>query len=112
MKPALTVLIALLLSPLAACGDVRVETVNLPMRDGVKLATDVYRDDAVSKAPAILMRTPYDRTNQKGNAEQYVAEGLCGRHSRLSRHPQISMHRIHPRFRWKSQQLDRKISNG
>lgn len=65
----------LLLAPLAAYGDVKVETVRMPMRDGVKLATDVYRDDAVSNAPVILMRTPYDRTNQKANAERYAAAG-------------------------------------
>jgi len=75
MKPTLTFLIALLLAPLAAYGDVRVKTVNMPMRDGVRLATDVYRDDAVSKAPVILMRTPYDRTQQKANAERYAAAG-------------------------------------
>lgn len=71
----LTRLAVLLLAPLAAYGEVRVETVNMPMRDGVKLATDVYRDGTVAHAPVILLRTPYDRTNQKANAERYVAAG-------------------------------------
>ena len=55
--------------------ELRVETARVPMRDGVKLATDVYRDDAFGPAPVVLMRTPYDRTKQKANAERYVAAG-------------------------------------
>ena len=51
-------------------GEVITETISVPMRDGIKLATDVYRDDAVTKAPVILMRTPYDRTKAKGTAER------------------------------------------
>jgi len=52
-----------------------VETERVPMRDGVKLATDVYRDDAFGPAPVVLMRTPYDRTKQKANAGRYAAAG-------------------------------------
>ena len=55
--------------------DVATETVSIPMRDGIALATDIYRDAAVSKAPVILMRTPYDKSKQKGNAEKYVDAG-------------------------------------
>lgn len=33
-----------------------------PMRDGIKLSTDVYRPDVAEKVPAILVRTPYTRT--------------------------------------------------
>ena len=32
-----------------------------PMRDGVKLATDLYLPDAEGAYPLILMRTPYDK---------------------------------------------------
>ena len=32
------------------------------MRDGVLLATDVYRPKTNDKIPAILLRTPYTRT--------------------------------------------------
>ena len=35
--------------------------VAVPMGDGVSLATDVYRPDGDSPAPAILMRLPYDK---------------------------------------------------
>ena len=36
------------------------ETVLVPMRDGTRLATDVYRPP-VGRAPAIALRTPYGR---------------------------------------------------
>ena len=49
--------------------------VDVPMRDGVKLVADVYRDDAVTKAPVILTRTPYDRTKQKGTGERFAKAG-------------------------------------
>lgn len=34
------------------------------MRDGVRLATDVYLPDGVDTAPAILIRLPYDKTGE------------------------------------------------
>jgi putative CocE/NonD family hydrolase len=33
----------------------------VPMRDGVRLATDVYRVDGAPPAPVLLARTPYDK---------------------------------------------------
>ena len=40
------------------------ENVRVPMRDGVKLATDLYiPEGATGKLPAILIRTPYNRKN-------------------------------------------------
>lgn len=36
--------------------------VQMPMRDGVQLAADVYRPDTSEPVPVILMRTPYDRS--------------------------------------------------
>lgn len=59
----------------SAFGEIKSETVSVPMRDGVKLATDVYRDDAVERAPVVLIRTPYDRTKQKEAAERWVQAG-------------------------------------
>ena len=53
-----------------------VSTTNqVPMRDGIKLATDVYRDDAGTPAPVVLIRTPYDRTKQKSIGERWVKAG-------------------------------------
>jgi putative CocE/NonD family hydrolase len=37
--------------------------VRVPMRDGVTLASDIYRPDAPGKFPAILVRTPYNRAS-------------------------------------------------
>src|SRR5262249_47377191 len=41
---------------------VRVErNLGVPMRDGLKLATDIYRPEAEGKHPVILIRTPYKK---------------------------------------------------
>ncbi len=38
------------------------ESVKIPMRDGIKLSTDLYFPvDAGSKLPVILIRTPYNK---------------------------------------------------
>ena len=71
--PAILLLFAALALPAAA--GVRMETVQVAMRDGIQLATDVYRDDSVKSAPVVLMRTPYDRTRAKGAAEKFARAG-------------------------------------
>jgi predicted acyl esterase len=47
------------------------------MRDGVTLRADIYRPKADGKFPVLLVRTPYDKTNEgyfgmKGAARGYV----------------------------------------
>lgn len=74
MKATLSVLFTLAICH-SVFGEIKTETVSIPMRDGVKLATDVYRDDAVERAPVVLIRTPYDRTKQKAAAERWVQAG-------------------------------------
>src|SRR5258706_12738666 len=37
------------------------KNIMVPMRDGVRLATDVYRLDGATPAPVLLTRTPYDK---------------------------------------------------
>src|SRR5207244_232094 len=37
------------------------KNVMVPMRDGVRLATDVYWLDGAAPAPVLLSRTPYDK---------------------------------------------------
>ena len=74
MKATIFLLVTLALCH-TAFGDIKTETVSVPMRDGIKLATDVYRDENVKQAPVILMRTPYDRTKQKGLGERWVKAG-------------------------------------
>ncbi len=74
MNHLFTILVAVAITS-TAMADVQTETTTIQMRDGVRLATDIYRDTAVSKAPVILMRTPYDKSKQKGNAEKYAEAG-------------------------------------
>ena len=51
------------------------ETIRVPMRDGVMLATDIYRTPSVDRAPVLLMRTPYNKDGAKSAAERYAAAG-------------------------------------
>jgi len=50
------------------------QNVMVPMRDNVRLATDLYLPGE-GKFPAILARTPYDKTGEKGNGAYYSAHG-------------------------------------
>ncbi|MBE3096762.1 MAG: CocE/NonD family hydrolase [Planctomycetes bacterium] len=43
------------------------QTVMVPMSDGVKLATDVYLPQGAGPFPAVLMRTPYGRSDMGQN---------------------------------------------
>jgi len=57
---------------------VRIEVnVRVPMRDGTKLATDLYFPvGAVGKLPVILIRTPYNRQDQHtGTARMFAGRG-------------------------------------
>jgi putative CocE/NonD family hydrolase len=56
--------ILLTMFPLALAAQEVVSEQNLMMaaRDGVKLATDVYRPTAAAKEPVLLHRTPYDKS--------------------------------------------------
>jgi putative CocE/NonD family hydrolase len=74
MKYLVVILVAATIAS-TAVADVQIETISIPMRDGVGLSTDIYRDAAVAKGPVILMRTPYDKSRQKGNAEKYAQAG-------------------------------------
>jgi putative CocE/NonD family hydrolase len=51
--------------------------VRVAMRDGVKLATDVYRPDAPGKHPAILIRTPYKKDMQALTGKYYARRGYA-----------------------------------
>ena len=54
--------------------DPRAEQIMVPMRDGVRLATDVYLPDRPGRVPAVLVRLPYDK---------------CGRYTFM---PELSPH--------------------
>jgi putative CocE/NonD family hydrolase len=52
-----------------------------PMRDGVRLAADIYRPAAPGRYPVILMRVPYDKTYAQTNTFRhpswYAGRGYC-----------------------------------
>ena len=57
-----------------AASEVR-ENVPIPMRDGVKLAADVYLPDGSGPFPVLLSRTPYDKTRGRDRAERLMRHG-------------------------------------
>ena len=51
-------------------------SIMVPMRDGVRLATDVYRPaDLTGPLPVILMRSPYDKTRSGSYANFFGSHG-------------------------------------
>jgi len=60
-------LVVVLFFATVACGKAT-QTVMVPMRDGVRLATDIYLPDGKGPWPAILLRTPYGRKGAQGLA--------------------------------------------
>ncbi|MDY0168848.1 MAG: CocE/NonD family hydrolase [Thermoguttaceae bacterium] len=78
--------VLLLLAATSAFGreaeyDIAVETdVMVPMRDGVRLATDIYRpakdgEPLEGRLPTILTRLPYNKDGQKGTGRYFAARG-------------------------------------
>jgi hypothetical protein len=51
------------------------ETFLVPMRDGIRLATDVYGAEAGLRKPVLLLRTPYDKSRAESTALRYAAAG-------------------------------------
>ena len=49
--------------------------VGVPMRDGVKLSTDLYRPEGDGKYPVILIRTPYKKEMQELDGMYYARRG-------------------------------------
>jgi hypothetical protein len=50
--------------------------VKVPMRDGVKLAANVFRPKGEGRFPVILMRTPYGKMDEKmGDGKRYATAG-------------------------------------
>ncbi|MCS7265124.1 MAG: CocE/NonD family hydrolase [Armatimonadetes bacterium] len=54
---------------------VKKQTVMVPMRDGVRLATDIYLPEGDGSFPVILLRSPYDRKIGEGIAHDAVHSG-------------------------------------
>ena len=66
---------------IALCGLVNAralakETILLPMRDGVKLATDVHRPAGTNSLPVILGRTPYNKNGLDGIGAEAIKRGF------------------------------------
>jgi putative CocE/NonD family hydrolase len=64
----------------AEFGVVVEKEVMIPMRDGVRLAADVYRPardgkPASGRFPAVLTRTPYDKNGAKSEGQYYAERG-------------------------------------
>jgi len=54
--------------------------VYIPMRDGTRLACDIYRPDGPGRFPCLMVRTPYNKNGfDRAEAERYVRRGyvLC-----------------------------------
>jgi putative CocE/NonD family hydrolase len=64
--------------PLLSTAKYEVKTdhnVGVPMRDGVKLLTDLYRPQTADKSPVILIRTPYQKDMMEPQAAYYARRG-------------------------------------
>ena len=53
------------------------ETVMLPMRDGKRLATDIYRPRGEGPFPVVLSRTPYDRKKNGQGGQGFTRDGFA-----------------------------------
>lgn len=51
--------------------------VMIPMRDGVRLAADIYIPTAKGKFPALVLRTPYNKTGDRADAEYFASRGYA-----------------------------------
>jgi uncharacterized protein len=65
-------------APAAADPSIKIENnVLVPMRDGVRLAADIYRPAADGKYPVLLSRTPYNKNGQAEFAKFLVQNGYA-----------------------------------
>jgi putative CocE/NonD family hydrolase len=86
-RPALIALLACLPAAMACVADPelppdveRTRSVFVPMRDGVRLSTDIYRlEGASGPLPTILLRTPYDKSAHRmaGERLEFVRHGYA-----------------------------------
>ena len=63
-------------SELAALADSRI-AVMVPMRDGVRLSTNIYTPkNAKGRLPVILWKTPYNEHKLRGSTQRYAIEAV------------------------------------
>lgn len=66
-----------MLGAAAAAQTVTVRAVQVPMRDGVQLAADLYLPAAGAKFPVLVVRTPYNRAGARGDATFLTERGYA-----------------------------------
>lgn len=72
----MTRLFFLTLTAASLMGATEPETLMVPMRDGVRLATDIYKPENLNgKLPVILTRTPYNKAGNKKYGEYFSQHG-------------------------------------
>lgn len=75
IRRVFALIVALILfSPLHAQDDDK-QVVMVPMRDGVKLATNIYLPEGDGPWPVVLTRTPYNKNGADGRAASYNEKG-------------------------------------
>ena len=82
----ISVVLGIIFVTAVTCGAKPTQTDMVPMRDGVRLATDVYLPDGKGPWPAILFRTPYGKATAQGQVWQanqrgyaFVSQDIRGR---------------------------------
>jgi predicted acyl esterase len=82
----ISVLLGIIFVIAVPCGAKPTQTGMVPMRDGIRLATDVYLPEGSGPWPAILFRTPYGKANAQGQAQvanqhgyAFVSQDIRGR---------------------------------
>jgi len=63
--------------PVASLAAFTVERVDIPMRDGVRLAADLYLPDGHHRHPVIVTRSPYNRKGERKRGEFFAAHGYA-----------------------------------
>jgi putative CocE/NonD family hydrolase len=70
-----TILVVLMACAISSAG-MAVETVRIPVAEGIDLATDIHLPEK-RPAPVIVIRTPYGRTGMEFIAERFVEHGYA-----------------------------------
>jgi hypothetical protein len=77
----------------------------VPMQDGTKLATDIYRPDTGETFPAIVYRTPYDKSRD----ETQVISRTFAQHTVMWRSPRTYVGGL-PRKEKKTQRMKQRMA--
>jgi predicted acyl esterase len=76
MTPSMAALLLLLVFERSTAAETQ-QTVMVPMRDNVSLATDIYLPEGTGPWPTVLSRTPYNKLGNLGTAKKFVAAGFA-----------------------------------